>query len=306
MMREENEPGDYLILGERRSLTQYSSQILARGIVLAEDILAAKPIRILAVDDIPETLENYRKLLYFEGDIQIVRSAENGLEGIEWFVRLQPDVMITCINMPVMDGFAATSAIMRQYPDAKVIIASVQNSADYRRRAFSAGAKAYLVKPFSSQEIASAIRVVAKGEIHPSALVFDPESMRKYYTNSDIHVDGLIRTLERLNASIGAILSDSDVRAFLRDVLEYSDNLLGAMTDYKHSIQIDLGDFLRTDLQTEVESLWKSNVEGYLLDRLEEYFHSRGQYKDFRWDTVKGAILQRSHAPPTPIRGTLS
>lgn len=291
-MSEKNDSSNSLILGQNRSLTHYSSEILARGLVLAGSILAAKTIRLLAVDDIPETLEHYRKLLYFEHDIQIVGYGANGKEAIEQFVRLLPDVMITCINMPVMDGLVATAVIYGEYPDAKVIIASVQNAVDYRRRAFRAGAKAYLVKPFSSEEIASAIRMIARGEVHPSALVFDPESMRKYYAASNINVDGLIASLESLNAKIRGGLSDTDIRAFLCDVRDWSDMYFSINTDYMDCIRRDLGDFLRTDLQTEVESVWKSQIEEFLLDPLEEYFHIRGQYKDFRWGTVKSAILQ--------------
>jgi CheY-like chemotaxis protein len=128
-----------------------------------KETLATEPIRLLIVDDISETLAIYRKLLYYEDDIEIVGEAKNGVEAIEQFDLLSPDIMVICINMPVMDGFAASEEICTRHPDAKIIVASVQDGADYIRRAMLAGAREYLIKPFSGEELSSAIhRVVGR------------------------------------------------------------------------------------------------------------------------------------------------
>ncbi len=117
-------------------------------------------IAVLIVDDIPETRENLRKLLYFEPDIAIVGMAENGKGAIEEARRLQPDIVLMDINMPDMDGITATQEIGRVAPRALTIMMSVQGEKDYLQRAMMAGAKYFLIKPFTSEELSSAVHRV--------------------------------------------------------------------------------------------------------------------------------------------------
>ena len=117
-------------------------------------------IRILIVDDIADTRDNLEKLLFFEKDMQVVGKAATGREGISQAKQLQPDVILMDINMPDMDGIAATEAIMTQVPNTQVIMMSVQGETDYLRRAMLAGARQFLTKPVSGDELASSIREV--------------------------------------------------------------------------------------------------------------------------------------------------
>jgi len=117
-------------------------------------------ISVLIVDDIPETRENLRKLLYFEPDIEIVGTAENGQKAIDESRRLQPDIVLMDINMPDMDGITASQEISRVAPVAQIIMMSVQSETDYLRRSMMAGAKYFLTKPFTSEELSSSIHRV--------------------------------------------------------------------------------------------------------------------------------------------------
>ncbi len=117
-------------------------------------------IRVLIVDDIPETRENVKKLLYFEKDIEVVGAAANGREGVELAVKLQPDIVLMDINMPEMDGIAASEAISAQCPNIQVVMMSVQGEADYLRRSMLAGAREFLIKPFSGEELVTSIHRV--------------------------------------------------------------------------------------------------------------------------------------------------
>lgn len=117
-------------------------------------------IRLLIVDDIPETRENLRKLLFFESDIDVVGAATNGEEGIQMAVELQPDIILMDINMPGVDGITASERIKQQVPYTQIIMMSVQGESDYLRRSMLAGAREFLVKPFSSDELVSSIRRV--------------------------------------------------------------------------------------------------------------------------------------------------
>lgn len=117
-------------------------------------------IRVLIVDDIPETRDHLTKLLGFESDIDVVGSAASGGEAITLATSLTPDVVLMDINMPDMDGIAATELLARAVPTASVVMMSVQGEADYLRRSMLAGAREFLVKPFSSDELTASIRQV--------------------------------------------------------------------------------------------------------------------------------------------------
>ena len=115
-------------------------------------------IRVLIVDDIAETRENIRKLLQFEPDVEVVGTAKTGAEGIQLSGDEDPDVVLMDINMPDMDGIAATEAIRSKYPAIQIIILSVQNDSNYMRRAMLAGARDFLTKPPDVDDLTSAIR----------------------------------------------------------------------------------------------------------------------------------------------------
>jgi pilus assembly protein CpaE len=121
-------------------------------------------IRVVVVDDILETREHLAKLLSFETDIDVVGVAASGREAIDIASRLTPDVVLMDINMPGMDGIATTEELGRTVPTASVVMMSVQGEADYLRRSMLAGAREFLVKPFSADELCSAIRGVYSRE----------------------------------------------------------------------------------------------------------------------------------------------
>jgi pilus assembly protein CpaE len=127
---------------------------------LPENSEDQEKIRLLIVDDIPETRENLRKLLFFESDIDVVGAATNGEEGIEMAVELQPDIVLMDINMPGVDGITASEKITQKVPFCQIIMMSVQGEADYLRRSMLAGAREFLIKPFSSDELVSSVRRV--------------------------------------------------------------------------------------------------------------------------------------------------
>jgi pilus assembly protein CpaE len=133
-------------------------------------------IRVLIVDDIPETRENVRKLLYFEKDIEVVGAAANGTEGIEMARSLRPDIVLMDINMPDIDGISATEAISQSVPEVQIIMMSVQGETDYLRRSMLAGAREFLVKPFSADELIASIRRVH--QLKPKAAPVQPEILR--------------------------------------------------------------------------------------------------------------------------------
>lgn len=117
-------------------------------------------IRVLIVDDIPETRDNLKKMLSFESDIEVVGSASSGVEAIRLAKQYQPHVVLMDINMPGVDGISASEGIMQEVPFASVVMMSVQSESDYLRRSMLAGARDFLTKPFTSDELISTIRRV--------------------------------------------------------------------------------------------------------------------------------------------------
>ncbi len=124
--------------------------------------IAGEKIRILIVDDIAETRENIRKLLQFESDMEVVGGARTGGEAIDLARETQPDVVLMDINMPDMDGISATKALLDDVPFAQIVILSVNNEPDYMRRAMLAGARDFIAKPPSPDELISTIRLVSE------------------------------------------------------------------------------------------------------------------------------------------------
>lgn len=139
----------------------------------------SEKIGVVIVDDIPETREHLSKLLSFENDIEVVGMASNGLEALELAARLRPDVVLMDINMPGMDGIATTEQLTATVPTAAIVMMSVQGEADYLRRSMLAGAREFLVKPFSSDELCSSIRQVYAREREKLARVMPAMPMNQ-------------------------------------------------------------------------------------------------------------------------------
>lgn len=124
---------------------------------------------VLIVDDIANTREDIKRLLYFEEDISVVGEAGDGQEAIKMAEEIKPDVVLMDINMPGMDGIEASEAIATKLPDTAIVVISIQGEPEYLRKAMAAGARDYLVKPFSSSDLAETIRrVSASYKMRPS------------------------------------------------------------------------------------------------------------------------------------------
>ena len=120
-------------------------------------------IRLLIVDDQRLMREGLRTLLELEPDLLVAGEAGDGQEALQQYASLQPDVVLMDIRMPVMDGVEATRRLRLDYPHARVIILTTFDDDTYVFDGLRAGALGYLLKDVSGDELAEAIRQVAKG-----------------------------------------------------------------------------------------------------------------------------------------------
>lgn len=120
-------------------------------------------IRVLLVDDQKLIRQGIQTLLELEPDLEVVGTAENGREAIAAVERLQPDVALMDVRMPEMDGVAATRVLSERFPQVGVIILTTFDDDEYVFDGLKAGARGYLLKDVSSDDIAAAVRTVAAG-----------------------------------------------------------------------------------------------------------------------------------------------
>ena len=127
-------------------------------------------LKILIVEDQQLIREGLVALLSLEDGLTIIGEAENGIAALDFLEVLppdeRPDVALMDMRMPVMDGVATTQAISQRYPAVKVLVLTTFDDEELISKAMAVGAKGYLLKDTPSEELAMAIRSVAKGYGH--------------------------------------------------------------------------------------------------------------------------------------------
>jgi len=121
-------------------------------------------IRILLADDHTLMRSGIRALLEDEPGLTIIGEAEDGRSAVAQACRLEPDVVIMDIAMPLLNGLEATRQIKQQCPHVRVLILSMHENEEYIRQVLEAGAMGYILKDAAARELISAIRSVYRGE----------------------------------------------------------------------------------------------------------------------------------------------
>ncbi|MGO8686003.1 MAG: CpaE family protein [Candidatus Dormibacteria bacterium] len=234
--------------------------------------MAEQPIRLLIVDDIQSTRDNLRKLLSFEDDIQVVGTAGDGKEGVEEAERLRPDIVLTDVNMPLMDGIQLTEQLTQDLPSSPVIIMSVQGERDYLRRAMQAGAREFLIKPFSHDELVAAIRRVyaleqKKGTFLARGADAPPVPASGRTGPGEVFVvfsakGGVGKSIIAANLAV-ALARETDARVALVDLdLQFGD--IGVMLNLNHSRSItdvvDAQDHLDAEILDDILAVGPAGV----------------------------------------------
>ena len=128
-----------------------------------------KPIRVVIADDHTLVLEAFRQLLM--PDVDVVGTAEDGRELIKIVKQLKPDVVVSDISMPLLNGLDACIKLLKLFPDLKFIALTVRDEPDLVTEVMRAGAKGYVLKSSAVSELLQAIKSVAKGSTYVTPLV---------------------------------------------------------------------------------------------------------------------------------------
>lgn len=123
-----------------------------------------QPHRVLIADDHLLFAEGLRRLL--EDTYRVVGIAENGRDLLQQAQRLQPDVVVTDLSMPIMDGIEATHQLSQDFPDTPVVMLSMHAEGSFVKAALDAGAAAYLLKSANTQELYFALEQVLRGHLY--------------------------------------------------------------------------------------------------------------------------------------------
>ena len=121
-------------------------------------------IRVLVADDHPVVRHGLCTMLEIEDDFIVVGRAADGEEAVEQARSTHPDIILLDVQMPRMDGIEALRRIRADDPEARVIVLTTYRNEDYIFPSLQAGASGYLLKDASREELAEAIRAVARGE----------------------------------------------------------------------------------------------------------------------------------------------
>ncbi|MFD7686368.1 response regulator [Streptomyces sp. NPDC059781] len=125
---------------------------------------ADRPIRVAVVDDQPLIRAGFSMVLAGQDDIEVVGEAENGADALDLLEKVEADVVIMDVRMPVMDGIQATERLMRRDDPPGVLVLTTFDNDEDAFAALRAGAGGFLLKNAPATEVVNAIRVLAAGE----------------------------------------------------------------------------------------------------------------------------------------------
>ena len=180
-------------------------------------------IRVLIADDHPIVREGLGTMLAQRDNICVVGEATNGDEAIALFKKCQPDVMLMDVNMPGQNGLQASAYILKEFPQARVVLLSWSDAEEHIYQGFTMGAKAYLLKDMPPEAICGAIQDVCAGRYSVPPEIASKLAQRLGRTNLTSREMEILRCLVAgmSNAEIGnsLFIAEGTVKVHVANIL---------------------------------------------------------------------------------------
>jgi two-component system, NarL family, response regulator len=192
-------------------------------------------IRVLVVDDHPIVRGGITTMLHSEPGLEPVGEAKTGVEAIAQFSALHPDVTLMDLRLPELSGLEAITAILKNFPDARIIILTTYDGDEDIYRGLQTGAKGYLLKDTDREEILGAIRAVHEGKKYVPTAVGNPHL-------SERETDVLkLLAMGKSNQAIGSALNitEGTVKFHVNNILQklnVSDRTQAVITAFQRGI----------------------------------------------------------------------
>ncbi|HEY9768359.1 MAG TPA: response regulator transcription factor [Coleofasciculaceae cyanobacterium] len=227
-------------------------------------------INVLVVDDQNLNQRLIGTYLKSEPEIRIIGFAENGQQAIEKVSRLQPDVIIMNLEMPKMDGLTATKIITQRFVQAKILILTVHDNEQHLSKALKNGAKGYLLKTTTAQELKNAIYYANQGYFQLSIELTEKYLQKIVRVDSEFgeisevkrKVNYLDKTLRKLEEKVNKIQSTGLEVKIERKIAEVLQKEMSLLRDRDSHLQfkVDRLKYNQERLEQNVKYLFKIQI----------------------------------------------
>src|SRR5699024_2120921 len=188
-------------------------------------------IKIALIDDHKLFREGVKRILGLEPSFEVVAEADDGNEAIDLAETYQPDVILMDINMTDVNGIEATTQLVEQFPDIKVVILSIHDDKSYVTHALKTGAQGYLLKEMDPESLMEAIRVVYEGGsyLHPKVTHNLVEEYRRltvgdpFSSKAPIEHRKPLHLLTKRECEVLQLLSEGQSNRTVSETLEISE-----------------------------------------------------------------------------------
>ncbi|MCT6923343.1 MULTISPECIES: response regulator transcription factor [Bacillales] len=187
--------------------------------------------KIVIIDDHQLFREGVKRILDFEDTFDVIAEGDDGADAVNLYRTSAPDVVLMDINMPGKNGVEATSELLEEFPEAKVIMLSIHDDESYVTHALKSGALGYMLKEMDADEIVEAIKVVANGGsyLHPKVtknLVAEFRRLSEHENNGNFHQTEIRRPfhlLTKRECEVLQLLTDGQSNRTIGETLYISE-----------------------------------------------------------------------------------